>query len=85
VGTLVNADLQKIGVNEPLKQLPVDTYFTRATPGYLSDQRKLYTTYWYNLAPALGFFYEERQRPDTPWTVQRDWLGTPPWAERADQ
>jgi peptide/nickel transport system substrate-binding protein len=63
VGTLVSADLKKIGVNAPVKQLPVDTYFTTASPAYLSDQRKLYTTYWFNFPPALGAFYNQALTP----------------------
>jgi peptide/nickel transport system substrate-binding protein len=78
VGTLVSADLKKIGVNAPLKQLPVDTYFTTASPAYLSDQRKLYTTYWYNFAPALGAFYDQALTP----TGQYDETG---WGHKAGQ
>jgi peptide/nickel transport system substrate-binding protein len=63
VATLVSADLKKIGVKAPVKQLPVDTYFTTASPGYLSDQRKLYSTYWFNFPPALGAFYNQALTP----------------------
>jgi peptide/nickel transport system substrate-binding protein len=52
--TLVSAQLKQVGINAPLKHLPVDTYFTTASPGYLSPQRKLSTAYWGEFPPSLG-------------------------------
>lgn len=59
VATVVSAQLKAIGVNAPLKVLPVDTYYTTAKPGYMTDQRKLSTTYWYNFSPSLGWFHHD--------------------------
>jgi peptide/nickel transport system substrate-binding protein len=63
LATIVSGQLKKIGVNAPLKLLPVATYFTSASPGYLSDQRNFFSTYWNNFAPALGWFYENALSP----------------------
>jgi peptide/nickel transport system substrate-binding protein len=63
MATVVSAQLKDIGVNAPVKHLPVDTYFTTASPAYMSDQRKLSTAYWQTFPPALGAFYDNALSP----------------------
>ena len=61
--SIVSANLKAIGVNAPVSLLPVSTYYTSSSPGYMSDQRQLSTTYWNVVQPALGGFYDSALTP----------------------
>jgi peptide/nickel transport system substrate-binding protein len=60
---IVSAQLKAIGVNAPVTQLPVATYFTSASPGYLTPQRHLSMTYWNVVQPGLGAYYDSAMTP----------------------
>jgi peptide/nickel transport system substrate-binding protein len=55
--TIVSSQLKSIGVKAPLKRTPFSTYYSSASPAYMSDQRLLFTTYWNSITPSLGGFY----------------------------
>jgi peptide/nickel transport system substrate-binding protein len=52
-----SAQAAKIGLKLPVKQLPASTYFTTASPAYLSDARKLAVHPWDVVPAGLPAFY----------------------------
>jgi peptide/nickel transport system substrate-binding protein len=52
-----SAQAAKIGLKLPVKQLPASTYFTTASPAYLSDARKLAVHPWDVVPASLAAFY----------------------------
>jgi peptide/nickel transport system substrate-binding protein len=55
--TLWSAQAKEVGVDAPVKQLSTSTFFTTTPPGYESNQRKLYATYWNVMPPEVGGFF----------------------------